>query len=119
MQHLCWLLLLMSERKIFFQDFLFEGMPVDKQDYPVVNIQFSPPDLNFDSYLTISFDTLLRMNKREEWELLFEKTKNNNVCILDDVPLANTEIEKYKMFYLSAYYYCLSKKSKSVICKKQ
>ena len=45
------------------------------------------------------------MNKSTEWELLFRKTENMEVCIKDDVVLNNSEMESYKRFYRKAYYY--------------
>lgn len=112
-------LLLMSDRRIFFQDFLFEGMPVDEQDYPIVNMKKLPPDVDINSCIVVSFDAMLRMNKRKEWDELFEKTKNRSVCILDDVPINNSEMEPYKRFYLSAYYFNLSKCCNNVYFRKK
>ncbi len=65
-------------------------------------------------YKTVSFDTMIRKNKRKEWEDLYEQTKGCDVCIKDDVIIENTEMEPYKCFYLKAYYFCLLKHSKNL-----
>lgn len=70
---LCGMLFLMRERKIFFQDFLFEEMPVDEQDYPIIDVKMITRDVDIAACTVVSLDTMLRMNKREEWKLLFEK----------------------------------------------
>ncbi len=103
----------MSDR-FFFQDFLFEDMPVDEQDNPQVEIRILPTGSDMSLYKTVSFDTMLRMNKRKEWEDLYEQTKGCDVCIKDDVLIENTEMEPYKYFYLKAYYFCLLKHSKNL-----
>ena len=75
----------MSGNIYFFQDFLFEDMPVDEQDCPLVDIDFFPSDASKSNYLIISFDAMLRMNKLQEWEELFQQIKGRDVCINDDL----------------------------------
>ena len=104
----------MSDEKIFFQDFLFKDMPVDEQDNPTVEMQYLPEGADISNYMIVSLDTMLKMNKSTEWELLFRKTENMEVCIKDDVVLINSEMESYKRFYLKAYYYNVKKHSRSV-----
>ena len=104
----------MNAPRIFFQDFLFEGMPVDEQEYPSIKLQRFPEDADISNYKIISFDTMLKMNKRSEWDSLFKQTENKDVCIKDDVLLYNSEMEQYKKFYLGAYCYNLLKHSRSV-----
>lgn len=108
----------MSERKIFFQDFLFEEMPVDEQDYPIVDIKMISSDVDIAAFTVVSFDTMLRMNKLEEWELLFQQLADKSVCIVDDVPLDNLEMEPYKHFYLCTYFFCLSRICNAVYIQK-
>ena len=50
----------MSRERYFFQDFLFEDMPVDEQDNPVVEVAVSP-DNNAIGYMVVSFDKMLRI----------------------------------------------------------
>ncbi len=104
----------MSEPKVFFQDFLFEDMPVDEQEYPSIELQRFPERADIRDYKIVSFDTMLRMNKRSEWDTLFKQTENKDVCIKDDVLMDNSEMEQYKKFYLGTYYYNLSKHSRRV-----
>jgi hypothetical protein len=104
----------MGKRRIIFQDFLFEDMPVDEQDYPMVTIRELPQGYDLESCEILSLDTMLRMDKRKEWESLYLRIKDKDVCIKDDVPLDNPEMEPYKHFYLGAYYFTLSKHSRNV-----
>ncbi|MCR5662743.1 MAG: hypothetical protein K6G50_11555 [bacterium] len=99
----------MSVNRYFFQDFLFEDMPVDEQDCPLVEIDFLPSDASKSNFLIISLDAMLRMNKLWEWEELFQQIKGRDVCINDDLPVENPEMELYKKFYLLTYYYNLKK----------
>lgn len=104
----------MSNSRVFFQDFLFEGMPVNEQDYPDIKIHHLPEGTDISVYKTISFDAMLRMNKLSEWESLFAEIENREVCIKDDVLIDNSEMEMYKFFYLGTYYYNISKHSRHV-----
>ena len=104
----------MAGEKDFFQDFLFEDLPVDEYDNPIVVIEYFADN---DSHLLdpeiISFDRLLRLNKRSEWDTLHEKILNKTVIIQDDVTIINEELSPYKDFYLKAYYHDLSKYAKN------
>ena len=104
----------MSDEKIFFQDFLFKDMPIDEQDYQTVELQHLPNGTDISDYIIVSLDTMLKMNKITEWETLFKQIKYRDVCIKDDVVINNPEIERYKLFYLGAYYYNLSKHSRKI-----
>ena len=99
----------MSDNKIFYQDFLFEKMPVDKQDNPIVEINYIDQVSSETKYEMVSFDRLSRMDKFEEWNELFIKIKDSVVYIIDDVFLSNKEVLSYKDFYLKTYYYNVSK----------
>ena len=104
----------MSEEKIFFQDFLFKDMPVDEQDYPITELQYLPEGADISNYMVVSFDTMLKMNKLVEWEMLFKQTENKDVCIKDDVVMNNSKMEPYKLFYLKTYYFSILKHSRNV-----
>lgn len=106
----------MGNPRVFFQDFLFEGMPVNEQDYPDIKIHRLPEETDISAYKTISFDAMLRMNKLSEWESLFAEIDNRDVCIKDDVLMDNPEMEPYKRFYLGTYYYNISKHSRACLC---
>lgn len=103
----------MSEEKIFFQDFLFKDMPVDEQDYPTIELKYLPESTDISNYTIVSLDTMLKMNKPTEWEILFKQTENKDVCIKDDVLINNSEMEPYKLFYLKAYYFNILKYSRN------
>ena len=98
----------MSKEKCFYQDFLFEDLPVDEQDNPLVDLAVST-DSKDTGCVVISFDKMLRMNKKEEWERLFRSIAGKQVYIRDDVGLKNEEMTEYKAFYLQTYFYNLSK----------
>ena len=53
----------MNDKKVFYQDFLFEDMPVDEQDYPTTELQHIPEGADISNYTVVSFDTMLKMNK--------------------------------------------------------
>ncbi len=104
----------MNDKKVFYQDFLFEDMPVDEQDYPTTELQHIPEGADISNYTVVSFDTMLKMNKPMEWEVLFERIENKDVCIRDDVVMNNYEMEPYKLFYLKTYYFNILKYSRNV-----
>ncbi len=98
----------MAKERVFFQDFLFESMPVNDDEYPDVNVVYVAGDVDVSSAVCVSLDSLLRLNKLDEWESLFESVQNKDVYIIDDVKLENVELNKYKKFYLQTFYYNLS-----------
>ena len=102
----------MKPDRVFFQDFLFAEVPVDEQDFPVTAIDISGGIRHSDD-ISLSLDMLLRMNKKDEWNDLFHKIDNCNVCIVDDVGLVNAELEYYKKFYLYTYYINIQNNCKS------
>ena len=102
----------MKTNRIFFQDFLFAEVPVDGQDFPMVDIDMSS-NIRRKNDFTVSLDLLFRMNKKEEWDDLFHKITGHDVCIIDDVGIVNKELEYYKKFYLSSYYFNLKKYCRS------
>lgn len=101
------------KNNIFYQDFLFEDLPVDEKDNPVVTVRYA--DSYQGSDCKISFDQLLKMEKQEDWEGLCSKITGKTVEIIDDVHLENEEMERYKKFYLATYFYILSKYSSSCV----
>ncbi len=102
------------KNRVFFQDYLFEGMPVDEQDFPKIELQMLPAGSDLSTYKVVSFDTMLRMNKREEWDELFKQVEDKDVCIKDDILMENDEMKLYKDFYMMAYYFNLSKYSNNI-----
>ena len=97
--------------RIFFQDYLFEDLPVDKYDNPMVTVNLMPEDLKT-ACVSVSLDKLFRINTKKEWERLISNVSNKSVCIVDDVPVVNEEVRPYKEFYLKTYYFNLSKHCK-------
>ncbi len=104
----------MKKKRIFFQDFLFEDLPIDEQDYPTVDFKELPENEDASDYVVVSFDRLLRMDDEKEWEELFGQAKDKSVCIKDDVPMNNSETEYYKTFYLRVYCHVLSRYCRNV-----
>ncbi len=102
----------MADNRYFYQDFLFAELPVDKQDNPIVEVEYINQIPSDEKYETISLDRLLRMDKLEEWDALFGRINESIVYMVDDVPLCNNEVLGYKDFYLKTYYYNVSRHCK-------
>ncbi len=98
----------MTEKREFFQDYLFEGLPVDEFDNPVVELSILQC-LPTSDVVEISFDSLLKSEEKSEWDSIHKSVENKVAVIKDDVRLRNDELEQYKDFYLKAYYYDLCK----------
>ena len=94
--------------RVFFQDFLFENLPVNEQDMPCVSIEILQEKRGNLQLIEIPLDRLLRMNTLREWNRLFEQVKGRDVCIVDDVDICNEELLPYKKFYVETYFYNLS-----------
>lgn len=101
----------MAEKRVFFQDFIFEDLPVDEYDNPAVTID-EIFDITTSEIIRVSLDRLLRMNKKQEWDDLYSRISGCVAVIIDDLQLLNDEIRPYKEFYLKSYYYNLSKYAK-------
>ncbi len=108
----------MNKERTFFQDFLFANMPVDEQDYPIVEIKYLAKEADLSPYALVSFDKMLRMNKRTEWDCLFKQIEGKAVCIKDDISIDNAEMEKFKRFFLGMYCLNLQKHSTCVCVSK-
>lgn len=102
----------MSER-VFYQDFLFNNLPVDEEDYPKVEVLYVKEYQGKDC--KISFEQLLKMDHKEDWDKLCHEISGKSVEIMDDVHLDNSEMEYYKKFYLATYFYSISKYSSSCV----
>ncbi len=103
----------------FYQDFLFENIKTDENEFPLIEIKHSDllpyceeykPDFQkglFDSF-SIKFTQLIDMTKEEDWNNLLARTsKYNTVYLIDDISLENEELREYKDFYLKTYFYKL------------
>ena len=94
----------MQKDKKFYQDFLFETISTDEQEYPAVELSYSTievPDIE------ISLTYLMSILTQLAWDKMIASTKNKKVVIYDDAPVKNTEVLPYKLFYLKVYYYLL------------
>lgn len=94
----------MQKDKKFYQDYLFETISTDEQEYPAVELSYSTievPDIE------ISLTYLMSILTQPAWDKMIASTKNKKVVIYDDVPVKNTEVLPYKLFYLKVYYYLL------------
>ena len=94
----------MQKDKKFYQDFLFETISTDEQEYPAVEFSYSiieVPDIE------TSLTYLMSILTQPAWDKMIASTKNKKVVIYDDVPVKNTEVLPYKLFYLKVYYYLL------------
>lgn len=107
-----------SGKRIFYQDFLFKDIPVDENEFPDIQIQYVPREYDLSGCICISLDCLFRMDHEREWEELFSRISNSNVCIIDDVFIENEEMEFYKEFYLKTYCCAISSRSNSCIVRK-
>ena len=62
----------MTKDNYFFQDFLFENLPVNEQDYPDVEIIMISKDIaQTMNAEMLSLDYLLRCNEEKEWDDIF------------------------------------------------
>jgi len=96
----------MKDRQ-FFQDFLFENIPIDIHEYPEVAAEYC------DCYdgkccKEVSLDKLLRISTEKEWNSLIDKLRGQIVVIIDDVVINNEEVLTFKEFYLDTYFYIIS-----------
>ena len=105
--------------RYFYQDFLFENLPVDEKDNPIVDIQYADTMSKGSEFISFSFDRLLRQIHVEKWEKMICESKDKKaVYIIDDVKLKNDELEEYKLFYLKTYYYIFSKETQCFVVDK-
>ena len=76
-------LFLMHKDKKFYQDFLFENISTNEQEYPAVELSYSTievPDIE------ISLTYLMSILKQPAWDKMIASTKNKKVVFYDDVP---------------------------------
>ncbi|SEP57954.1 hypothetical protein SAMN02910289_00009 [Lachnospiraceae bacterium RM5] len=105
--------------RYFYQDFLFENLPVDERDNPVVEIQYVDEISKESEYMEVSFDNLLKQIHFDKWEKMLREARNKEmVYIIDDVEIHNDEIKEYKLFYLKTYYFAFSKETQCFVVKK-
>ena len=104
--------------RYFYQDFLFEDLPVDERDNPVVEIQYVDMIPRESEYMEVSFDKLLKQIHFKKWEKMFYEARNKKtVYIIDDVEIHNDEIKEYKLLYLKTYYFAFSKEAQCFVVK--
>ncbi|MCQ2512992.1 MAG: hypothetical protein MJ092_06385 [Lachnospiraceae bacterium] len=111
-------------KKVFFQDFLFEGIPIDKDDKPAVELEYTDntvmcsvvnPYQSFDYYnVALNFSDLVEMRDESDWLNMLKKIDScNTVVLVDNMPLQNAELVPYKEFYMKTYYYTLKQHCKN------
>lgn len=108
--------------KIFFQDFLYEGMTLDKYEYPLIELNYvsfcddykeynSKCSYGINDAIGISFECLTQMTDESDWEKIFKiAAVCKKIYLIDDVPLMNQELDEYKEFLLKTYFYKLKEK---------
>ena len=85
--------------KYFYQDFLFEEMPLDQNDQPVVPMKIITEEkiplpicgpYPSEPYLTVTFSYLQKLYTEQDWRAFLQECSNNSkVYLLDNFPLAN------------------------------
>lgn len=101
---------------VFYQDFLFESLPVDEKDNPMVDVSYitnvadiTDTEIITDSY-KVSFNSLVEMTDEKAWLEFLESLEHyKSVVLIDDLPLQNNELLSYKEFYLKTYYFVMKK----------
>jgi len=94
----------MNKNKVFYQDFLFDSINLDEQEYPDVELTYERienPDIR------IYLSKLMNIFTRQDWDKMSESLRRKTVVIYDDIKIINQEVLPYKMFYLKTYYYHL------------
>lgn len=107
-----------TRKRIFFQDFLFQGIQYDEQEYPVANIKYAHSFEDIADYTVLLLSVLIKMNREIEWENLFARIEEENICIRDDIEVENEKIKSYKQMFLSVYYLNLQKHCKNICVAK-
>ena len=102
--------------RLFYQDFLYHDMQVDKEDYPDIELEFCTDVAEYRienikivptfSEATIELNRLMNIRKEEDWKLLEENiSKLEKVIIEDDIEIKNPELNEYKLFFLKTYFW--------------
>ena len=105
---------------MFYQDFLFEDLPLDSNENPMVEFQkvvnvadyehVDPQKAFKNNKVAIDFSSLVEMTSEENWKELFQKLQSCiSVALIDDMQLKNAELIPYKEFYLKTYFLNLQK----------
>ena len=87
----------MNKNKVFYQDFLFDSINLDEQEYPDVELTYERienPDIR------IYLSKLMNIFTRQDWDKMSESLRRKTVVIYDDIKIINQEVLPYKMFYL-------------------
>lgn len=115
--------------KVFYQDFLFENMLITKDGFPDIDCDYCDyvagckmlePGCNLnDKRLFVLLSYLMETTKEEKWYRLEEiAAQLDELIIVDDICLKNSEMEEYKLFYIKAYLWRFSRKCHCCITKK-
>lgn len=117
------------KKRLFYQDFLYQDMTVDKNDYPDVVLEYcidvagcSIVDVNkaaSSPEAIIKLTKLMSIRKEEDWARLEKNVeKLKKVIIEDDIELKNSELDDYKLFFLKTYFWRLRQCCKDCYIKK-
>ena len=104
------------------QSFWFDGVPFDKKDYPVCELEYTDiidrksslfDDYNLLDYIYgtnryIRLSELFKADSKEKWDKIRKKAREcDSITILDDISIENREIDFIANFYLGTFYAAL------------
>lgn len=111
--------------KYFYQDFLFKDMQIDDREFPDISLKYCDDSESIPYYTMSQVDYastsaidvckfelsfLMDKTKEEEWNSIRNFASCcKSVVIVDDIPIVNKEVLKYKEFYLKTYSYVFTK----------
>ena len=98
----------MKKARTFYQDFVFEEIPLDDMEYP--NIMLKHGDIDKPDH-TVCLSNLMAVTSKTEWDKILSSVNSKRVVLMDDIPIENAEVDPYKQFFLKAYYYWISKQA--------
>lgn len=106
--------------KTFYQDFLFSDMEVTKDGYPKIEFEYCDHVAGYkalkighpqnEKVLSIGLTDLMGITQEDRWNSLEEKVSQlEELIVVDDIVLKNSELEEYKDFFIKTYIWRLSK----------
>ncbi len=117
------------KNRVFYQDFLYHDMLVDKNDFPDVKLEYCNDVAGYSrvdvhkavstSEAKVNLTRLMSIRKEDDWNQLENNVaKLKKVVIEDDLEIRNSELDDYKDFFLKTYFYRLKQCCKECYIKK-
>ena len=117
------------KKRVFYQDFLYHDMQVDKEDFPDVKLEYCNDVAEYSivdvhkaassSEAIVNLTRLMSIRNEEDWNQLEKNVaKLKRIIIKDNLELRNSELDEYKDFYLKTYFYRLKQCCEECYIKK-